>query len=132
ASVAVPYICRRDLDVQLPKFELDTEETMRDMLQSIGITQVFDPSKASFKKMTKDRSVSVSEVRIRNVLHRAVIEVDEEGTVAAAATSIGVAMSLPPRVIANRPFMFVLRDKVYGINLFIGRFTNPGGENLKN
>ncbi|BFZ06722.1 hypothetical protein BsWGS_09761 [Bradybaena similaris] len=113
--------------VQLPKFGLDTKEEMKEMLKSIGITTVFDSRKASFKKLTKEKKVSVDEV-----IHQAVIEVDEEGTLAAAATVISIPTSFRfSGVIINRPFMFVLRDKVYGINLFIGRYTNPEGANLK-
>lgn len=46
----------------MPKFGLDTKEEIKDMLKSIGLTEVFDPSKASFKKLTREKKVSLNEV----------------------------------------------------------------------
>ena len=67
--------------------------------------------------------------------HRAVIEVDEEGTVAAAATRIEVFMLnariLPtPAITVDRPFMFIIRDIEQNVNLFMGQFVDPEGDNL--
>ncbi|XP_005096421.2 serpin B6 [Aplysia californica] len=112
--------------VKVPKFALDTSQSMKEILQSLGITRAFDPAAAKFRTMTRARDVYINEVE-----HRSVIELDEEGTVAAAATGVQIAtLSLPPEFILDRPFMFLLRDKVQGINLFAGRYANPNGENL--
>jgi len=64
------------------------------------------------------------------------MEVDEAGTVAAAATGVQmVALSFqipmePQTFHADKPFMFIIRDTTTGINLFMGRFTDPDGENI--
>ena len=68
------------------------------------------------------------------VIHRALIKVDEEGTTAAAATGVMIVpYSVPEPPIpfhADRPFIFVIRDKTAGVNLFMGRYSNPSGENV--
>merc|ERR1712154_289927 len=95
--------------VSIPKFSLDTANPMKEILQSMGINKPF-VNQANFRKMSATGRVKIDEVQ-----HRAVITVDEEGTEAAAATGVGmVATSMPPSFEANRPFMFVVRDKVNG------------------
>ena len=67
------------------------------------------------------------------MVHRALIKVDEEGTTAAAATAVLLAVSRPIPPIpfhADRPFIFVIRDKTAGVNLFMGRYSNPSGDNI--
>ena len=61
------------------------------------------------------------------------IKVDEEGTVAAAVTVVTFYYRMMQRtkyVVVNRPFMFVVRDKTKGINLFLGRYSDPNGDNI--
>jgi len=110
--------------VKMPKFALDTAQSMTDILKNLGINQAFD-NRAKFKKMTS------TSVKISDVSHRAVIKVDEEGTVAAAATGLEVnLLSLPPAITVDRPFMFIIRDMEQNVNLFSGQFVDPEGDNL--
>ncbi len=71
--------------------------------------------------LQSDQSLAISEV-----MHKAFVEVNEEGTEAAAATSVGVVLtSLPQVVQVNRPFLFLIREKSTNAILFIGQFMNP-------
>ena len=84
----------------------------------------FDEGRADFTGMTGQRPLLINVVE-----HAAMVEVDEEGTVAAASTgaSLGCAQ-LPPPVSfhVDHPFIFLIRDKRTGTLLFVGKVTNPG------
>lgn len=114
-------------EVKMPKFALDTAQSMKDILKKLGINQAFD-NRAKFKKMTS------TSVMISDVSHRAVIEVDEEGTVAAAATGLEMVLTSvvfnPQTITVDRPFMFIIRDMEQNVNLFMGQFVDPEGDNL--
>ena len=83
----------------------------------------FDEGKADFSKMGKELFVS-------QVFHKAFVDVNEEGTEAAAATAVVMYTNcLPPPLrsfIANHPFMFLIWDLRLNVPLFIGCFVNPG------
>ncbi|KAK3777225.1 hypothetical protein RRG08_047845 [Elysia crispata] len=125
-SMTVP---QSNIYLEIPKFSLDTEEDMKERLQELGINSIFNASSCRLRRMTTARNVAVSEVK-----HRAVMQVDEKGTTAAAATSIGIVLTsagfAPTEFKVNRPFLFVLRDKEHNINLFMGRYVNPQGDNI--
>jgi len=85
----------------------------------------FDPNLADFSKIA---DVKPQNLYIAFVDHKAVIEVNEEGTVAAAATNVGISVtSMPMRTpfIVDRPYMFVIRDNRSGTILFSGLITDP-------
>ena len=85
----------------------------------------FAPGAADFSRMA-DLEALGKNLYIGEVLHKAVVEVNEEGTEAAAVTSIGIrATSLPPQFVANRPFFFVIRDDETQTVLFIGTVVDP-------
>lgn len=112
------------VDVRIPRFKFDAELSLGGCLQQLGVTDAFNDSAADFSGM------SDTFLYITHVLHKAFIEVNEEGTEAAAATGIVVGVtSVPvdsPKVfIANRPFMFLIRDLGTGSILFMGRMTDP-------
>ncbi|XP_052083734.1 serpin B10-like [Mytilus californianus] len=97
---------------------------LKPVLTSLGINEIFDSQTANFAKMTTMKSVFVTDAR-----HKSYIEVTEQGTEAAAATTIemglGSSMSGPFQFVADHPFMFVIRDNNSGTILFIGRYANP-------
>lgn len=115
----------RKVIVSVPKFKMTSEFSMAAVLKSMGMTDAFAPREADFSGMNGRKDLFISAV-----VHKAYVEVNEEGTEAAAAT--GVAMSVtsmpidrPPIFRADHPFLFLIRDNRIGSILFIGRAANP-------
>jgi len=112
------------LDVYLPKFKVTTSMNLNDKLQKMGMKDVFDANKADLSGITGYKGLYVS-----SAVHKAFIQVDEEGTEATAATGIVVALaSLPFQFTINRPFMFMIRHNPTGTVLFMGRVMDPTQE----
>lgn len=109
-----------EMEVFLPKFKLAQKFSLNDFLSKMGASEMFIAGKADFSGITAD-SLYVSQV-----VHKAFIEVNEEGTEAATATGIGVnALSLTPMFNANHPFLFFIRHNDTGAILFMGRLLKP-------
>ncbi|XP_055862102.1 serpin B6-like isoform X3 [Biomphalaria glabrata] len=108
--------------VEIPKFKIETSLKLKKTLVELGISDAFNPARADFTGITLSGQLSFDEV-----IHKAVIDVRETGTVAAAATVISSLKSLPlppaASFIANHPFVYFLRDKVTGQILFQGKFS---------
>jgi serpin B len=125
-----------DVDVYLPKFKFDASFQLGDTLKSMGIIDTFNPIQADLSGIV---SPDVEQLYISSVIHKATIEVDEAGTVAAAATGV-VATAYnacfgcgapPPQVFdADHPFLFALRDVHSGSLLFMGRVMQPGSASI--
>lgn len=112
-------------NVSLPKFKLQYETDLKDVLASLGMRQAFDATQADFSAMTD------SAVALNTVKHKAVMEVNEEGTEAAGSTSFGIRItSASPQNQAfemniNRPFFFAIRDDITETVLFMGNVVEP-------
>ncbi|XP_025080017.1 leukocyte elastase inhibitor-like isoform X1 [Pomacea canaliculata] len=106
--------------LSLPKFRLRTRKTLNEHLQAIGLRSAFSNA-ANFRRLSRNS------VKISQVFQEAVIEVTESGSRAAAVTSIQAVpkMRLRNRVVVNKPFVFILRDKISGLNIFMGRVADP-------
>lgn len=116
----------RYVNLLLPRFRAETHVSVRDALMALGMTAAFDPRLADFSGITPESEGLV----ISDVVHQANIDVDEEGTEAAAATAviIGFTSGGPPDAVTltvDRPFVFALRDTQTGAVLFLGRITDP-------
>ncbi|AWP16532.1 Protein Z-dependent protease inhibitor [Scophthalmus maximus] len=108
------------LEVNMPKFKMEQSYSLHTLLPHMGMASVFSTS-ANLTRLSKDKGIKVSEV-----LHKAVIEVDETGTTAAAATTIGITpYSLPRTFIINRPFFFFIYHEGTNSLLFMGRVIDP-------
>jgi serine protease inhibitor len=127
---------QRPVHVFLPKFKLETTYEMGDTLQQMGMKRAFKDPRAADGAQFNGMSQSEDPAQmlyITRVIHKAFVEVNEKGTEAAAATAIimGVAESAPvtvpftPTFKADRPFLFLIRDRKTGSVLFLGRMTNP-------
>ncbi|MCC5907116.1 MAG: serpin family protein [Balneolaceae bacterium] len=113
----------RDVILQLPKFELEYEITYNNILKAMGMEVPFDEWEADFSGIA---DVSPQNLYIDEVKHKTFIRVDEEGTEAAAVTSVGIGItSMPPSVIVDRPFVFIIHERESGTNLFMGKVKNP-------
>ncbi len=110
--------------VYLPKFKLETQYDLGGPFQKMGMKDAFSPA-ADFSGMGWKKG----DLWIGQIKHKAFVEVNEEGTEAAAATAVEmVTKSAPPRELvfrADHPFMFLIRDNETGTILFIGRVANP-------
>ncbi len=109
--------------VKLPRFKAEAKAQLGDILKSLGMRAAFSRA-ADFSGMDGTRDLSISEV-----IHQAVVETDEKGTVAAAATAIAVrAASIPkppPQFIADHPFIYFIVDTASRNILFMGRVDDP-------
>ena len=113
----------RDVILQMPKFEMEYELNYNDILKAMGMEIAFDEWEADFAGIA---DVSPQNLFIDEVKHKTFIRVDEEGTEAAAVTSVGVGItSMPPQMIINRPFVFIIHERESGANLFMGKVKNP-------
>ena len=117
-------IHKREVIVSVPKFKMTSKFNLGNVLGAMGMTAAFSRN-ADFSGMTGSRDLFISAV-----VHQAYVDVNEEGTEAAAAT--GVVMRLTsaapggiPVFRADHPFIFLIRDKASGSILFLGRVMNP-------
>lgn len=104
----------------LPKFVVDSEFDLAQSLPQLGMTRAFSEGSADFSRLTDEH------VFIDRALHKAHVEVDENGTRAAAATGatlVETSASLPLSI--DHPFVFLIRDKLTSTILFMGRITDP-------
>ncbi|XP_030628645.1 protein Z-dependent protease inhibitor [Chanos chanos] len=111
---------KRKLEVHIPKFKMEQSYPLHKILPDLGIENIFEDS-ANLTGLSKEPGLKVSQV-----LHKAVIEVDEIGTRAAAATSVGItAYSLPQIFCVDRPFFFFIYHEATNSLLFMGRVIDP-------
>jgi serine protease inhibitor len=106
-----------EIDVRMPKFALEYEIKLNDVLEALGMGIAFNPG-ADFSKIAPG-------IWIGEVKHKSFVEVNEEGTEAAAATSVAMIDSAPPSFWVNRPFLFAIREQFSGTILFIGLVMEP-------
>jgi serpin B len=109
----------------LPKFKFRTQAGLTQALSALGMKAPFDPNTADFSGMTTQERLYISDV-----IHEAYINVDEEGTEAAAATAVIMRLTsaMPTEQVQlniDRPFLFAIRDRATGAILFLGRVTDP-------
>lgn len=111
----------REIVVEMPKYELEWGGLLNDPLKAMGMAVAFDSETANFSRLTDVPGVFISRVR-----QKVYMKVDEEGTTAAAATSVGMGLtSAPPTVRVNRPFIVSIREKLSGTVLFLGIVRDP-------
>lgn len=113
-------------EVTLPRFKVEWEGNLNETLASLGMAEAFD-GRADFSQIAEP--VGGERIFISEVMHKSFCEVNEEGTVAAAATSVGMGLaSMPPPPFVmkvDRPFFFAIRENQTGLILFIGSVRNP-------
>ena len=115
----------QDVRLTVPKFKVESEFSLKDPLEQLGMTDAFD-GEADFSGMTGRPDLCIT-----FVLHKAYIAVDEAGTEAAAATAVGFGgggLATPSSVIeftVDRPFLLLIQDEATGAILFIGRVLDP-------
>ncbi|KAM9094572.1 serpin B6 isoform X1 [Sarcophilus harrisii] len=112
---------RTEVGVYLPRFKLEENLDIENILKKLGMSDAFDMFKADFSGISSGKDLFLS-----NVLHKAFVEVKEEGTEAAAATAVGfVGCCLCPYFVADHPFLFLIRDNSSKTILFWGKVVSP-------
>ncbi len=118
----------KTVELALPRFKTSFKAELGELFKQAGMRRAFNGAVADFSGMT-GRPSSQAPFAIGQVVHRAVIEVTEEGTEAAAATAVAmVAASAPSHVepfAVDRPFLFYVTDQATGAILFQGRISDP-------
>lgn len=115
------------LQVAIPKFKIEADVPMKELLIGLGMGDLFDPDYANLSGISGNKDLYVS-----NVFHKSFVEVNEEGSEAAAATGAVMMtrmMILPPveeaPFVVNHPAVFLIRDNFTKLVLFIGRLSKP-------
>ena len=113
----------RMVDLVLPKFKITESFSLKNTLESLGMPTAFGPG-ADFSGMDGKTILYIGAVE-----HKAFVEVNEEGTEAAAATAVVMNLmsvaAAPPRFRADHPFLFLIRENHTGSILFLGRMSDP-------
>jgi serpin B len=114
---------RQQVALSMPRFEFESQFRLSRALASLGMEEAFTAA-ADFSGMTGSRDLFISEV-----VHKAFVSVDEEGTEAAAATAVIMDLTSAPAEVVemtvDRPFLFLIRDVHTGALLFLGRVVDP-------
>ena len=107
-----------NIDVFIPKLKLEWERKLNADLSTLGMRDAFLPSAANFSRLSPVATY------IDYVKQKTYVDINEEGTQAAAVTSVGITpVSLPPQLRADRPFIVVIRERLSGTILFMGKIA---------
>jgi serpin B len=111
------------LALTLPKFSFDSSFSLKSALSALGMPIAFSDTSADFSGITGNTDLHISDV-----VHKAFVAVDEEGTEAAAATGVVIGLAAMPQysLTVDQPFIFLIRDLQTNSILFVGRVLNPG------
>lgn len=118
-----------DVPVHMPRFTLEWEKELKDALESLGMGIAFVAGRADFGGMLAegfDPQATGTDLHITRVKQKSFLTVNEEGTEAAAATSVGVGVtSAPMPVVVDRPFLLAIRERLSGTIFFLGAIVDP-------
>jgi serine protease inhibitor len=108
--------------VHLPKFRTEVTRELPAALRTLGMGSALCPSIADFSAMF----ALGGRTCISQVVQKTFVDVNEEGTEAAAATAVEIIRtSLPPTLRVDRPFLFAIRERLSGTLLFVGKIVRP-------
>ncbi|XP_041421191.1 serpin family B member 6 L homeolog isoform X2 [Xenopus laevis] len=112
-----------EMELSLPKFKLEDDYDLESLLSKMGMSDAFDQGRADFSGMS-----GCNDLFLSKVVHKSFVEVNEEGTEAAAATAAVVMLRcarITTRFTCNHPFLFFIMHKQTRSILFFGRFSSP-------
>jgi len=124
-NLARPELRQQRVRVFLPRFKAESALSLKPVLIKMGMPTAFSDQSDFTGMSPKGKDLVIS-----HVLHKAFVDVNEEGTEAAAATAVVVKERSAPRETvfrADRPFVFAIRDTATGAVLFLGRYSGPKG-----
>lgn len=123
----LPQFENKQGSLMLPRFTMEYEKSLNQVLTDLGMGVAFEPGKADFSGMMA--ADSNQDVYISDVKHKTFIQVDEVGTEAAAVTSVEISVTSMPQndfdLNFNRPFFYAIQDRDTGAILFMGSVLNP-------
>jgi serine protease inhibitor len=118
----VEQAATEEVTVRMPKFKLEFEAALKQTLSALGMEIAFDSELADFSRITS----SSTKLFISEVKHKTYVDVNEEGTEAAAVTSVGMAATAAPyAVTVDRPYLVLIRERFSGTILFLGLIVDP-------
>lgn len=123
---AIDNMNKAQVNLSLPRFKTTSFFSLKSILIKMGMPSAFSDTLADFSGMEPEKKL-----KIQDVIHKAFVEINEEGTEAAAATGVvvGIKAVAPPGeiidFIVDHPFIFIIRDNKTGSILFMGRVMNP-------
>jgi len=121
---AIPTLAPQEVSLALPRFRLEWDRVLNQTLAALGMPSAFDESRADFSRLSPSVALLISKV-VQNTF----VDVNEKGTEAAAVTTVTVGVtSVPSRldVRVDRPFVFLLRERLSGTVLFLGVINTLG------
>ncbi len=129
ALLGLEGLSARNMRLYLPKFKFSYKNKLNDELEALGMAEAFSDA-ADFTGINANGQLKISEVN-----HKSFIEVNEEGTEAAAVTSVGIVLtSVGPQAMTfklDKPFLFAIREMSSGLILFVGQVNDPASEETK-
>jgi serpin B len=109
-----------EAEIIMPKFKFEFEKLLNDQLKALGMLDAFAYELADLS------GIADAEIFVDFVKQNTFVDVNEEGTEAAAVTAIGIKeVSMPPSILIDRPFIFAIRERTTNTLLFIGKVENP-------
>ena len=120
---AIDNLLETDSEIFLPKFTMEWADSLEYALQRMGMVDAFQSGVADFTPLSAERGRTLY---VQFVRQNTFVDVNEEGTEAAAVTTVGVAdvsRKLPPTI--DRPFVFTIRERLSGTILFMGKLVDP-------
>ena len=129
-TAALDAVSPRQVALALPRFKASFKADLKGHFSQLGMQAAFDPQQADFSGIT-GRPAAQGGLAIGRIVHRAVIDVTEEGTEAAAATAVEMRETAryhpeqPERLVVDHPFLFLIVDRASAAVLFAGRIADP-------
>lgn len=121
----VSAVTPQKVELYMPRFSLRWEALLNDPLQSLGMRLAFQGDVADFTRMSRTAG---NQLYISRVKQKSFVDVHEDGTEAAAATSVEIGVTCtcgPPVIRIDRPFVFAIRERLSGTILFLGKIVRP-------
>jgi serpin B len=122
-------------DFRVPKFTISYKTEATGLLKGLGLRLPFDEGAADLSEMLESTKTADERFFVSNVYHQSLVEVNEEGTVAAAATMFGCLAGSSPSMfstpvplvdfVADHPFMYLIKEELTGVVVFAGQVVNP-------
>jgi len=124
------YLDEYTVDVKIPKFNINFPVNLKPHLQALGINTIFN-NEAELQGLVRGSQLNANQLAVSNIVQKAAIDVNEEGSTASAATQVQLINKINEELKvfhANRPFIFYIEDETTGNIIFAGQVTDPSNQ----